>query len=448
MLFAVGLFVLAQMTMPMPSPAASATPAAAATMPGMAGMTMSGAGMRGSIDLRVPMSQEGSGTSWLPAAGDLDGTMHGDPAGAMTMIHYTAFPRYVETGSLRGGERFDMPNDVMIMGDRPHGASQFGYAAMFSLDTLTENQEGYPLLYQSGETGFGQPLHDRQHPHDLVSELALDESYRLGSGASAYVYVADPGEPALGPPAYMHRPVGEDMPSAPLGHHWEDSTHVSFGVATLGVGSGRFKLEASLFNGREPDEVRTNFDRPRFDSRSARLSWNPDPHVAVEVSQGDLRSPEALTPAVNLRRTAGSVFVAEPFAHDREFSYGVVYGRNDAYGPGAPPGSSAYLFEGEYRAGHETLYTRLERVQKSGDDLVLDAPALASTLFDVGQYAFGYVHDLAERPGAARIGVGTQVTFGHAPQSLDPFYGENAPVSFEVFLRIRSPRMPAMEGTR
>jgi hypothetical protein len=32
----------------------------------------------------------------------------------------------------------------------------------------------------------------------------------------------------------MHRPSQHD-PDAPIGHHWQDSTHITFGVATLGA---------------------------------------------------------------------------------------------------------------------------------------------------------------------------------------------------------------------
>ena len=152
---------------------------------------------------------------------------------------------------------------------------------MMSLDPLTEGGRGYPLLFQSGESWNGEPLHDRQHPHDLFDELSFSLSQKFDHDLSAYVYFGYPGEPALGPPTFMHRPSAMDDPDAPIGHHWQDSTHVTFGVATAGLVWRNVKIEGSIFTGREPDEDRYDFDQPEFDSYSGRLSWNPDAKSGV-----------------------------------------------------------------------------------------------------------------------------------------------------------------------
>ena len=58
-----------------------------------------------------------------------------------------------------------------------------------------------------------------------------------------------------------------DDPDAPIGHHWQDSTHVTFGVATAGLVGPALagcKIEGSIFTGREPDEDRYDFDQPAF----------------------------------------------------------------------------------------------------------------------------------------------------------------------------------------
>ena len=231
--------------------------------------------MHSTIDLADPMSREGSGTSWMPDSSPMYGRMFMFDDN-MLMLHGAIFPRYTNVSTRRGDDRIDAPNWFMAMFSHPLGEStQFGSRLMMSLDPLTEQGRGYPLLFQSGESWNGQPLHDRQHPHDLFDELSFSLSQKFEHDLSAYIYFGYPGEPALGPPTFMHRPSAMDDPDAPIGHHWQDSTHVTFGVATLGAQWRNVKVEGSIFTGREPDEDRYDFDQPRFDSYSGRLSWNP-----------------------------------------------------------------------------------------------------------------------------------------------------------------------------
>src|SRR5205823_1974820 len=144
-----------------------------------------------------------------------------------------------------------------------------------SLDPLTIGGSGYPLLFQTGESWQGKPLVDYQHPHDLFSELSVTYSHAINKNSNIFAYLGFPGEPALGPTAFMHRPSSFSNPDAPIGHHWQDATHITFGVGTLGFVYNDFKLDASIFTGREPDENRYDFDTPRFDSFSGRLTFNP-----------------------------------------------------------------------------------------------------------------------------------------------------------------------------
>jgi hypothetical protein len=179
-----------------------------------AGMIMSS-----SINLAEPMAREGSGTSWLPDSSPVFGAMF-MAGGDMLMLHGALFPRYTNVETSRGDERIDGPNWLMGMYSHSLGSNtQLGLHAMMSLDSLTEGGRGYPLLFQTGESWHDQPLHDRQHPHDLFSELSVSLSQRLTEAWSAFIYFGYPGEPALGPPTYMHRPSAMDMPDAPLTHH-------------------------------------------------------------------------------------------------------------------------------------------------------------------------------------------------------------------------------------
>jgi len=393
--------------------------------------------MYSSVDLADPMSREGSGTSWLPDSSPTYGRMFMFD-GDMLMLHGAIFPRYTNVSTRRGDDRIDAPNWFMAMYSHPLGDStQIGARLMMSLDPLTEGGRGYPLLFQSGESWHDQPLHDRQHPHDLFDELSLSLSQKFDHDLSAYIYFGYPGEPALGPPTFMHRPSAIDDPDAPLGHHWQDSTHVTFGVATAGFAWKNIKVEGSIFTGREPDENRYDFDRPRFDSFSGRISWNPTQNLAFQVSHGYIKSPEALEPDLKRHRITASVIYNLPLGHDSNWSNTFVWGQNHDTGEGK---TQSFLIESNYQRGRDTVYVRWERVEKSGHELVLNPPA-ESRIFPVSGYTLGYVRDLTHGTGLD-IGVGTQFTINDRPDRLDRYYGDDLGYAFQFFLRIR----PSLHG--
>jgi len=393
--------------------------------------------MHSSVDIADPMSREGSGTSWLPDSSPMYGKMFmfGDD---MLMLHGAIFPRYTNVSTRRGDDRIDAPNWIMAMYSHPFGDNaQIGGRLMMSLDPLTEGGRGYPLLFQTGESWHDQPLHDRQHPHDLFDELSISYSQKFDAGLSAYLYFGYPGEPALGPPTFMHRPSAMDDPDAPIGHHWQDSTHVTFGVTTAGLVWRNVKIEGSIFTGREPDEDRYNFDQPEFDSYSGRISWNPTQNLALQVSYGYIKSPEALEPQINRHRTTGSLIYNLPLGNDSNWSNSFVWGQNNDTGEGK---TQSFLVESNYQRGRNTVYLRWERVQKSGQELVLN-PAADSRIFPVNAYTVGYVRDLSHGNGLD-IGLGSQFTINGRPDTLDRYYGDGPGYAFEFFLRIR----PSLHG--
>ncbi len=388
--------------------------------------------MHSSIDIADPMNREGSGTSWLPDSSPMYGRMFMFDEN-MLMLHGAIFPRYTNVSTRRGDDRIDAPNWFMAMFSHPFGSNvQLGARLMMSLDPLTEGGRGYPLLFQSGESWNDQPLHDRQHPHDLFDELSVSLSQKFGYDLSAYVYFGYPGEPALGPPTFMHRPSAMDDPDAPLGHHWQDSTHVTFGVATAGVAWNNVKIEGSIFTGREPDENRYNFDEPDFDSYSGRISWNPTRNLALQVSYGYIESPEALEPALNRHRTTASFIYNLPLGHDSNWSNTFVWGQNHDTGEGK---TQSFLVESNYQRGRNTIYLRWERVEKSGHELVLKPPD-ESHIFPVSGYTIGYVRDVSHGNGLD-IGLGSQITINSRPDTLDRYYGDDLGYAFEFFLRVR-----------
>jgi len=396
--------------------------------------------MPSSISIADPMSRESSGTAWVPDSTPMYGKMFmfGND---MLMLHGGAFPRYTNVSTRRGDDRIDMPNWFMAMYSHPLDEnSQLGARLMMSLDPLTEQGRGYPLLFQSGETWQGQPLHDRQHPHDLFDELSLSYSRKFTDDLSSYLYFGYPGEPALGPPTFMHRLSAMDNPDAPIGHHWEDSTHISFGVATTGIAWKNVKLEGSIFTGREPGENRYDFDRPRFDSYSGRISWNPTPNLALQFSHGYLHSPESLDPTINQHRTTASAIYNLPLGHDANWATSLVWSQDRNTGERATHG---LLAETNFQRGRDTIYARWERVEKSGHELVLDEID-HDRIFPVSAYTIGYVRDLVHGRGID-IGLGGQFTLNDMPDRLDRYYGTDLPYSFQVFFRIRPSLMQMPE---
>ena len=337
-------------------------------------------------------------------------------------------------GSARGGTEFAAPNWWMGMADRNTSRGRFTFTTMLSLDPATVGKDGYGEIFQVGETLNGKPLVDRQHPHDFFMQIAAAWRVPVTSATGFTLAVAPAGEPALGPVAFMHRASSLDNPTAPLSHHTFDSTHVSFGVVTAAVDHGPWALEASVFNGREPDEHRWDFDFGRLDSVSTRLWFHPTAEWEVQVSTGHLKDPEALEPG-NIERSTASVAWTHPTGND-VVALAAGVGRNDT----AHGAHHAVFLEGTRRHGTNTVYGRLEALQVETALLqtdIISAGNAANDTDTVAAMTVGGVHDLPAIFGFEG-GFGANVTFYRTPESLQPWYGAH-PVSFHLFVRLRAP---------
>ncbi|HLZ77386.1 hypothetical protein, partial [Phenylobacterium sp.] len=296
----------------------------------MAGMDM-GHSMRGAYG-PYAMSREASGTAWQP-----DASAHGGLEVVrgpwMLMFHGLLNGVYDKQDGPRGGEKSFASGMLMAMAQRPVGdAGTLQLRAMVSPDPLM-GPSGYPLLLATGETADGKtPLIDRQHPHDLFMELSASYSLKLSAADSVFVYAGLPGEPAFGPPAFMHRLSVMDSPEAPISHHWLDSTHISFGVVTGGFVHGDWKIEASAYNGREPDQHRYDIETGALDSTAVRLSWNPSAHWALQASWADEISPEQLEPGVDQHKVSASAIYTVPFGDRGWWSTTAAWGRRSSLG--------------------------------------------------------------------------------------------------------------------
>lgn len=392
--------------------------------------------MSHAYSLNLPMNRNGSGTGWLPDASPMYGYMvH---AGKwMFMLHGNLFLRYnnqdFSNKGSRGDAMVDAPNWIMAMGQRRVGArGLFHFNVMLSADALITGGAGYPLLFQTGETWEGKPLIDRQHPHDLFSELSVSYAHAFSNKVDVFAYLGYPGEPALGSVAFMHRPSALTNPDAPLSHHWVDATHITFGVATVGVRYGKLKLEGSGFTGREPDENRFDLDKPRFDSRSARLSFNPNSNWALQVSHGFIKSPEELHGDEDVNRTTASAVYSNKYGKNTLLNATALWGMNKTPGHDA---EHAALAEASLYSNRLALYTRYEWVQKSAEELALDEPEFDHhDIFPVHALTLGSSYDIL-RYSPVRVAAGAQVSFYNADERLSALYGKR-PMAFEVYLRL------------
>jgi len=449
-----------QMNMPgmnMPTPSASPSPGAMQNMPGMGNMQGMGSMnmgplmvMRGNeMAVRIgdseanvmDLGQMGSGTSWQPDTSP--SYMMDKQAGDwLLMFHYNAIVGVNAEGGPRGVTKFESANWFMPMAFHKLGKGTVQLRGMFSFEPFTFARGGSPLLFQTGETFKGQPLVDRQHPHDLWMELSAQYTMALGERGTWFTYFGYPGEPALGPPAFMHRASASENPSATLAHHLQDSTHISFGVFTTGFTYRWFKLEGSVFNGREPDENRYNFEAHPWNSRSVRLSLAPNRNWSMQISHGFLRHPEALEPG-DVRRTTASISYNRPFNRGN-WATSLIWGRNHLNSPDKVGNLNGYTAESTVNfLDKNYFYTRLELVDK--DDLLRLAErarlgiAQAHPSFRIGAYTFGGARDIWNTDKVS-MAIGSDLTFYSKPSVLDQFYGNN-PVSWRLFLRTRPPKM-------
>jgi hypothetical protein len=377
--------------------------------------------------LEIPMERGGSGTTWIPDAVLLPSrhTMAGSWA---LMAHGFLFLQYDAQQGPRGAVQFGSLNWAMLMASRQVAGGRFQARTMLSLDPATVSGRGYPLLLQTGESYRRQPLHDRQHPHDFLMELGVLYERAMSRSVGFDLYVAPSGEPALGPVAFMHRPSAMDNPVAPLSHHWQDATHISFGVLTAGVFARGWKIEGSAFNGREPDEERWGFDPIRLDSYSGRLTVNPTENLSVTAGYGFLKSPDALRPSESVHRATSSVLYGRTLAMGGQWATALVWGANWRGGSA----THSFLLETEAILDrHNTLFARVEAVQKTAEDLTL-----SSGVFNIGSLSAGYIREFAGSRWNT-VAVGFQASLNLIPRSLETVYGTPAPVGGMVFVRFR-----------
>ena len=354
----------------------------------------------------------------------------------MLMFHGEAFLNLTQQSGSRGADKFFSTNWFMPMAQRQLGPGTFTGRVMLSLEPATVTKRYYPELFQQGETAFGRPIVDGQHPHDFIMELAAMYDLKLGENGLLSFYVAPVGDPAMGPPAYPHRASASEDPIAPLGHHLQDSTHIASDVITTGLTYKIARFEASGFHGREPDEYRWDIDSGKIDSWSVRATINPAQNWSGQYSFAHLAGPEALHSSEDVDRMTASLVYNRPVTRGNWAST-LIWGRNRT-SDGLVWNS--YLAESTLRFGERNyVWGRMENVDRTDELLLRNQPEppgfQESVIGRVQAYTGGYGRDIRMLPHLLTA-VGAQITMYVTPDSLKPEYGSH-PLGALVFLRIR-----------
>ena len=415
----------------------------AQSMPGMQHDQMEGMHHHGGMDMHQPASlieeilHHGTGGTSAEPNSTPHAMLMTSLGGWTFSFHGVAFLNSEQQSGPRGADKIFSTNWMMPMAQHKLGPGTLTIRTMLSLEPATVTGRQFPELFQLGETAFGKPIVDGQHPHDFFMELAVLYDVPLGKNWLLSFYGAPMGDPAMGPTAFPHRMSASEDPLAPLGHHLQDSTHISSDVLTFGVTYKRVRVEASAFHGAEPDEFRWNIDSGKLDSWSTRLTVNPAQNWTAQYSITRLEAPEALDPAQDTLRMTASLAYNRPLARGNWAST-LLWGRNKEF-PGGEVFNS-YLAESTLRfLTRNYVWTRIENVDRTNLLLIGENPLPPNFqehfLARVQAYTFGYDHDFDLIPHLATA-LGAQGTFYSAPAFLDPIYGAH-PKGVVVFMRIR-----------
>jgi hypothetical protein len=261
------------------------------------------------------------------------------------------------------------------------------------------------------------------------------------------IYGGPAGEPALGPAGFPHRLSAFPNPIAPITHHWLDSTHITFGVVTAGIYGPRWKLESSVFNGREPDSVRTDFDLGRLDSFSGRLSLAPTARFTFQISAGHLPQTEAgvgRLPRTDVDRATASASYHRRIGADGYWASTLGYGVKSQLSsiPGAlvRHTSNGVLIETNLISHQRnSWFGRIEVVGKPAHDFHADE--YATRVFTVEKVELGYTRYF--RPSRGLVpGIGALVMSSVVPPLLAPRYGGRITPGLGVFFTVRPAEHP------
>lgn len=317
----------------------------------------------------------------------------------------------------------------MVRAGGPAAGGVLRLDLMASAEQLTLSHRGVPQLLQVAFEHDGETITDHAHPSPWIMTLSGSYEHAVARDFAFSLYGAAIGEPALGPPVYMHRASAAANPVVPLGHHAQDDTHSSYGVVTAGLRWQRVQLEASAFNDRQPDNSETvlAYDGARLDSYSGRATIAVGARWSVFGSYGYM---PALTGGhahdAQHRVGVGAILTSDTW------SVSVVHGANDPIGGARPRRTLLAEAERRWPGGH-VLFTRAEFVQRTAEELALVGSINA--VQDVGALQAGYARDVMSRSGVM-LRLGAHATVNVVPPQLEPFYGARTPLALGAHAQV------------
>ena len=167
----------------------------------------------------------------------------------------------------RGGDKLFSTNWWMPMAQRKFGKGTLTIRTMLSFEPATVSDRRYPELFQQGETAFGRPIVDGQHPHDFFMELAALYDYKI---CRAYAVVG------------VRRSHGRSGDGAA-------------GLSSPGLGVGRSHRAAGTSSSRTPPTLRRT--SLHWASLIAACGWKPRDFMdASPTNSAGTSTPERLTP--------------------------------------------------------------------------------------------------------------------------------------------------------
>jgi hypothetical protein len=366
-----------------------------------------------------------AGTSIEPKnTSEADPMLHRYLGNWTVMFHANSALVSVQQSGPRGGDKVFSTNWMMPMLYRSFGRQSVAFKTMLSLEPATVTKRFYPELFQSGETAYGRPIIDGQHPHNFVMELSGRYELQFDDRTRVFFYAGPVGDPALGPTAFSHRASASENVLAPLGHHQQDSTHIANSVLTGGFVQGRIQLEASGFHGREPDENRWTIEGSKPDSFSSRITVAVNDNLSGQFSAGRINSREALEPAFDTIRTTASIHHHATFGSGH-IATSIIWGRNRDFDAELKKISNSYGLESTIQFTKSNwAWTRIENLDRETPRGRIQA------------YTLGYERDLPLHLTGLNAGIGAQVTVYGLPPQFKTLYGNN-PATIAVLLRLR-----------
>jgi hypothetical protein len=312
--------------------------------------------------------------------------------------------------------------------------------SMGTTELWTYPYRGYPLLLQIGEErSDGTPYIDAQHPHSSpIMGLTLSDTVTLGDSSTVKPFFAPRGGSTDGPIGFMHRESARDNPDAPLGHHvGQDVGHISSTVLGAQLSLGQVTLEASAFNGTEPQPMKVDLPLGPLNSEAFRITYAFRPTHSVMASVARVEQQDATYPGTN-SATRLSASLYDRFALTGwSVDHSLIVGGIDRY-PNSTSETSL-LDEAVFQKGSSDVWGRVEVLQRLASELAIPNASPTGQGDDkrwVSSLTLGYTRWTA-LDGSVQFGLGTSLTLDVIPGEWAGAYGSRTPVTVRLIVQVR-----------